>query len=238
VHLLSGMVRCGTGHPPLSTWGNVAKGHTYYCCSYGRDYGKVAAGSIEGHGISCNVRESLLLPFIERFFAERLFGPMRLDLLAEQLGRVPAASTDPEAKELRKNIAAADRDLAACRAALSAGIDSGAVQARIDQLEADRGHSLASLAALPTSDDRYGEVGAALHRLPDLSDALRDAPPETKRLFFDAFDLRVIFDKAEGRLQISATITEALADLLQEPRDLALCVRPLRGWDSNPQPTG
>jgi hypothetical protein len=41
-HLLSGMVRCATGHPPLSAYEAIVKGHTYYRCTYGRDYGKVA----------------------------------------------------------------------------------------------------------------------------------------------------------------------------------------------------
>ena len=46
---------------------------------------RFAAEAIAGHGSTCNVREDTLLPAIERFFAERLFGPMRLDLLREQL---------------------------------------------------------------------------------------------------------------------------------------------------------
>ncbi len=55
---------------------------------------------------------------------------------------------------------------------------------------------------------------------------------------FDAFDLRCVYDKLDGRVEISATITESVADLLQEPGDLALCGCLLRGWDSNPQPIG
>jgi hypothetical protein len=75
-------------------------------------------------------------------------------------------------------------------------------------------------------------------QLPDLTEALREASPATKRLAFDAIDMRVVFNKTEGRVQISATITEAVADLLHAPGDLALCGRLLRGWDSNPQPFG
>jgi hypothetical protein len=74
--------------------------------------------------------------------------------------------------------------------------------------------------------------------LPDRSEALRDAPTDTKRLVYDAFDLRIVFDKAERRVQISATVTETVADLLERPADLALCGDLLRGWDSNPQPFG
>jgi len=54
-------------------------------CDYGRTYGKVAADLIEGHGQWLSVREDVLLPLVERFFAERVFGPMRLEKLAHQL---------------------------------------------------------------------------------------------------------------------------------------------------------
>jgi hypothetical protein len=40
------------------------------------------------------------------------------------------------------------------------------------------------------------------------SERLRDADAATKRLVFDAFDLRVAFDKLEGRVQITATLAE------------------------------
>jgi hypothetical protein len=41
-------------------------------------------------------------------------------------------------------------------------------------------------------------VGAALECLPDLTEALREAPIATKRLLFDAFDQRVVYDKIAG----------------------------------------
>lgn len=60
-HVLSGMVRCATGHPSLSAYGVIVKGHTYYRCTYGESYGKVAAQAIARHGATCNVREEALL---------------------------------------------------------------------------------------------------------------------------------------------------------------------------------
>jgi hypothetical protein len=123
-HLLSGMVRCGSGHPPLSIYGNIVKQHVYYRCSYGRDYGPAAAAKIDGHGISCNVREELLLPFIDRFFAERLFGPIRMDLLAAQLDAQEKASQSRarrDATRLQAQIAEAERAIGIQIRALEAG---------------------------------------------------------------------------------------------------------------------
>lgn len=84
-YLFAGMVRCCSGHQPLAMYGRARKGHTYMTCDYGRTYGKVAADQIDGHGQWLSIREDALLPLVEKFFAERIFGPMRLDKLARQL---------------------------------------------------------------------------------------------------------------------------------------------------------
>lgn len=82
---LSGMVRCASGHQPLAMYGRTRKQHTYMACDYGRSYGKVAAEQIDGHGQWLYLREDALVPLVENFFTERIFGPMRLDKLARQL---------------------------------------------------------------------------------------------------------------------------------------------------------
>jgi hypothetical protein len=61
---------------------------------------------------------------------------------------------------------------------------------------------------------------ALLARLPDLGDALRHAPKELKRQVFEAFCLQITYDKINRRIEISATITEAIADALENARDL------------------
>jgi hypothetical protein len=71
--------------------------------------------------------------------------------------------------------------------------------------------------------------------IPDLFERLSDADDATKRALFDAFDLRIVYDKASDRLLISATPTEAIATMLRTGLE-PLCKRLLRGWGSNPQP--
>jgi hypothetical protein len=75
--------------------------------------------------------------------------------------------------------------------------------------------------------------------MPDLSERLRNADNATRRALFDAFDLRVVYDKASDQLSISATLTEAVASMLStDPRHNGvepLWQEALRGWDSNPQ---
>jgi hypothetical protein len=50
--------------------------------------------------------------------------------------------------------------------------------------------------------------------VPDLSERLREADDATKRALFDAFDLRVVYDKDGDRLSVSATLTETVASML------------------------
>ena len=83
--LFTGMARCASGHQPLAMGGRKRKQHTYLTCDYGRTYGKTAAEQIDGHGQWLSLREDALLPIVEKFFAQRIFGPMRLEKLERQL---------------------------------------------------------------------------------------------------------------------------------------------------------
>jgi hypothetical protein len=82
-------------------------------------------------------------------------------------------------------------------------------------LKAEKATAQAALGDLPTGDaSDDDELLDALEQLPDLSARLQDADASTKRLIYDAFDLRVIYDKIEGRVKITATLPERVADLL------------------------
>jgi hypothetical protein len=107
------------------------------------------------------------------------------------------------------------------------------VRARIDELKAEKTTAQASLPKLVLASERQNPA-AMLDKLPDLTGRLRDADDATKRALFDAFDLRVAYDKTNDRLSISVTLTEAVAAMLRN--DLRpLSSTSLRGWDSNPQ---
>jgi len=56
--------------------------------------------------------------------------------------------------------------------------------------------------------------------MPDLSKELRKAPPKLKRQVFEAFDLQVVYDKLEKRIEISATVSEAVAEAFANKEDL------------------
>jgi hypothetical protein len=58
------------------------KGHHYYACSYGASYGNTAAVEVHANQKWIYLREDALLPLVEHFFEQRIFGPLRLEKLA------------------------------------------------------------------------------------------------------------------------------------------------------------
>ena len=76
-------------------------------------------------------------------------------------------------------------------------------------------------AQAPEANAGDGETLAeALQRIPDLAEALHAAPPKLKRQVFEAFCLEVRFDKAERRIEIYATVSEAVAKAFENTKDL------------------
>ena len=69
---------------------------------------------------------------------------------------------------------------------------------------------LAELTPTELADER-DQLTERLSRLPDLSKQLREASDETKRATFQAFRLRIEFDKTEGRIGIGVTVSDAVA---------------------------
>jgi hypothetical protein len=60
------------------------------------------------------------------------------------------------------------------------------------------------------------DASALLARLPNLGAALQNAPKQLKRQVFEAFCLQISYDKLNGCIEISATITEAIAGCPRE----------------------
>ncbi len=137
----------------------------------------------------------------------------------------------------RWQIAETDAAIAAQVRGLEAGVDPVAVQARIEELKADRATHVAALSALaPHARIDHAKVAESLMVLPDLTDALRDAEPGIQRAVFDAFALRVEYDRVQSNVRISATVDEAVADALGGVTELppAICTGGHGGGPTRP----
>lgn len=221
-YLLAGMVRCCSGHQPLAMYGRKRKEHTYMTCDYGRSYGKEAADQIPGHGQWLYLREDVLLPLVEDFFAQRIFGPMRLDKLERQLrahARTARRHDDQQQRDLTKQITDIDARISRLIDALEGGLDAVEVRRRLRALQEAKETAEVELRAISPVEPGSTALEAAelLERIPDLSAALRAASPGVKRQMFDAFGLQITYDKARQHIDITATISEQLADALDPP---------------------
>jgi hypothetical protein len=56
--------------------------------------------------------------------------------------------------------------------------------------------------------------------VPDLGKALAEATPEVQRQVFQAFDLRIAYDKVGRRIEISASVSEAVANAFENAKAL------------------
>jgi DNA invertase Pin-like site-specific DNA recombinase len=220
-YLFAGMVRCASGHQPLSMQGKRRKGNRYYACPYAANYADTAA--IEAHAGQkwIYLREDVVESFVMSFFAKRIFGPMRLERLAKQLRAHERAERKGQrhlATRLRQQVAECNRKIRVQVQALEDGVEPEVVTARIAELKSDRASAESALEELEPRDVQAedDELAERLRRLPDLARELRSAPREVKRQVFEAFDLQITYDKSDRRIGISATVSEAVADAFDD----------------------
>jgi hypothetical protein len=151
---------------------------------------------------------------------------MRLEKLARQLRaheKTAAKAATGGQKRLRKEVADLDRRIGKQIEALEQGVEPQLVIKRIEKLRRHKEAAEIELRAVtPGSADSEASEGAEklLARLPNLGNALRKAPMELRRQVFEAFCLQITYDKLNRRIEISATITEAIAKALENERDL------------------
>ena len=108
--------------------------------------------------------------------------------------------------------------------ALDKGIEPELVSERISELRGDRETLAEALdeVAADREEAEDEELAAQLGRVPDLSKALAQAPPKIQRQVFEAFDLQITYDKVEGRVEMSATVSGAMAEAFENVKALQM----------------
>jgi hypothetical protein len=75
-----------------------------------------------------------------------------------------------------------------------------------------------------------------------VAEELGKAPRGIKRQVFEAFDRRIAYDKVERRIEISATVSEAVAEAFEDKRTLlagvSVTVRDIAGAGFEPATSG
>ncbi|MGZ5376018.1 MAG: hypothetical protein ACXWEF_06170, partial [Solirubrobacterales bacterium] len=158
-------------------------------------------------------------------FEQRIFGPLRIERLEKQL-RLNAREQRKEGKlvgtRIRQQITELDRKIKAQVQALEKGIEPELVSERISERRGEKQALEEALAEIGAEREEAeeDELSKQLARVPDLTEALREATPEVQRRVFQAFELQILYDKAERRIEISATFSEAIADAFEKQKAL------------------
>jgi hypothetical protein len=106
--------------------------------------------------------------------------------------------------------------------ALERGIEAELVSGRIAELRGEKEaleDALANIGA-ERQEAEDEELAEQLARIPELGQALTEAAPAIKRQVFESFDLRIAYDKAQHRVELTATVSEAVADAFENAKAL------------------
>ncbi len=168
---------------------------------------------IPDHPKSLYVREDYLLDGILDFFAERIFHPDRRQRLASQLQAIAHGATS-DLERQRRALSRSIQDLSTQQQRLAATLASehdevGKLFAQVHQefydLERQREQRRRELAAL---DERQADADALelLDALPATSGRLAELPEPILRQLFQAFQLKVEYDRHANWATIQVTL--------------------------------
>ena len=235
-YLYRGLLRCGICG--LRMWGNHRRHATYYSCQPSHQRSKDIPA---GHPPHVYLNEQRLNDALLPFLAVALFGPERTDYWRTCLEAAAeperAAPAKARAHEIEAGIADLERRLARQLVNLEADDVTAALRRRVGQRVAEledaiteRHERLLALAReSATEAPTLADVAPLLHRLPVLATSLDAAPQGELRALFDSLQLDVVYQPADGAVDVAVT----LYDRGSEPAQPAAQVR-AEDWSAPP----
>jgi site-specific DNA recombinase len=220
-YVLRGMVFSSCGR---RMFGNNRHNTTYYMC-WPRSNNRGRPDKYAGHPKAAYLRERGVLDALALFFADRVFGHQRRDILAADLAGIDdqaARQRQAERERLQRAVAdVARRQNSILRQAQEG--DPGdpftkALRSTFNDLDAEKTAALGAIAQLDATDDAEpGHPGAAdmalLDALPYLALNLADAPEPLLRRLFEVTQLAVRLHDDGDHMTISIKLP---ADQLPE----------------------
>ena len=209
----------------------------------GHEKSRLLTERFPGHPASIWVREESLLAGVAEFFATRLLGPTRAELLAADLGRLDhrvvaeqAASLDALGRSIDEITRRQDRLVRTLESQDDpAGTVFARVRDRLGELEAERQAKLDALAALEATEQAQSVPVELLDELPAVDVDLLDALHHILRALFEGFRLEVRYHKADHHALVRATIAEDIIGYL-DTNVIALFAEQTVGQKRRPGP--
>jgi DNA invertase Pin-like site-specific DNA recombinase len=213
-YLLRGMVFCGCGR---RMFGNHRHDSGYYMC-YPRSNNRGRPDKYTGHPKAVYLREDAILDAITRFFADRVFGPHRRDLLAADLADLDDRAVRERQAE-RERLQRVIADLARRQNSVLRQAQDGdpgdpftkGLRGTYNDLDAEKTAALAVIAQLAAADDtephRPGTADIALlDALPYLTLNLTSGPEPLLRKLFEITQLGVRLRDDSDQVTITITL--------------------------------
>jgi site-specific DNA recombinase len=214
-YILRGRAYCGLCGRRME--GSYQRAEHWMRCQFVTRRGVVAA-DVADHPRVLGIKESILMEAVRTFMAERLFGPDRLALLREELLDEAADGAWQERDAELANLHAEDDKVQ--KALYRQGLrleehddpDHPVVKLatrRIEELSGKAkaiGAEIATLEANRPEAPRREQIEAALASIPDMRKLLEQAEDEEMVDLLDAFDIKVVYDKPAGTLEVSALL--------------------------------
>jgi site-specific DNA recombinase len=203
-------------------FGKTRKGHAYYCCQPGRNVGQSTADERDPeHASSIWVREDALLAGVNEFFAERVFGPHRRELLAADLGSEDCRSLEESATR-RGVLERALADIEARQRRLMRtleveddpdGVVFTRVRERLTELDRQRKAKSVELATVVSNEPAArSQAAELLDRVPVTTVEMSDLPESILRPLFEAFRLEVHYARPTNHCTLRVAISEDAVD--------------------------
>ncbi len=220
-YVLRSHLRCA--HCGWRLCGRTVNRHAYYRCPAVEADPIGVLRRIPGHPRSLYVREDYLLDGVLDFFTQQIFHPDRRQRLADQLQAITQDATT-DLQRQRRALERAIQDVSAQQQRLAATLacqqdDEGKLFAHIRQQFYDlEGQLEQRRHELTTLDERQTDIDAPdlLDALPTASGRLGELPQPVLRRLFQAFHLKVEYDRHTNWATIEVTLRGDDLDELQQ----------------------
>ncbi len=211
-YVLRGMVFCECGR---RMFGNHRHNRAYYMCNP-RNNNRGRPDNYVGHPKAIYIREDAVLHAVSRFFADRVFGAQRREILAADLHGVDDRATRQRQAE-RERLQRALADIARRQNSILRQAQDGdpddpftkGLRGSYNELEAQKNATLAAVTELDVADGAEpgrpsADDAALLDALPHLALNLTHAPEPLLRRLFEVTQLTVRL--SEGTDEAGITI--------------------------------
>nr|WP_232328117.1 recombinase family protein [Kibdelosporangium sp. MJ126-NF4]CEL17462.1 Site-specific recombinase [Kibdelosporangium sp. MJ126-NF4]CTQ91311.1 Site-specific recombinase [Kibdelosporangium sp. MJ126-NF4] len=218
-HVLRGMVFCECGR---RMFGDQRRNYAYYKC-WPRNNNRGRPDKYAGHPKVVYIREGALLDAVGRFFADRVFGASRREILAADIATIDDRATrarQADRERLQRVVADVARRQDAILRQAQDGDDpfARALRGTYNDLEAEKTSALAAIAQLDAADEaepirpRKADM-ELLDALPYLALNLADAPEQLLRRLFEITQLTIRLHEDSDQVTITIKLP---ADQLPE----------------------